>query len=45
MPSKQECAKKFPKGSNAYKKCVSYQGQPAKQEQQPKKPQGGGYGV
>ena len=43
MPSKQECAKKFPKGSNAYKKCVSYQGQNVK-EQQPKKPQGGSYG-
>ena len=30
MPSKKECAAKFPKGSAAYKKCVTYKDQKPK---------------
>jgi hypothetical protein len=44
MPSKEECAKKFPKGSEEYKKCVAYKGQHAKQQRQAPKPQQGGGG-
>jgi len=42
MPSKSECAKKFPKGSQAYKQCVSYKGGFAKSKPAPKKPSNSG---
>ena len=48
MPSKKECAKKFPKGSKAYKKCIAYKDQANNQQpQQGGQTQqgGGGYGV
>tara|TARA_R100000781_G_C4025230_1_gene108597 strand:- start:414 stop:542 length:129 start_codon:yes stop_codon:yes gene_type:complete len=42
MPSPDKCAKKFPKGSKAYKDCVSYKNQsPVKGRV--RKPAGGGY--